>query len=63
MTRYNEKTRNKDKYGSIKIHDVENTTVINKDRIKTPQKNKWGTCMSQKSNLNCSSYYTVTYSW
>ena len=30
----NEKTRNKDKYGSIKIHDVENTTVINTDRIK-----------------------------
>lgn len=38
MTRYNEKTRNKDKYGSIKIHDVENTTVINTDRIKNPQK-------------------------
>jgi hypothetical protein len=41
----NEKTRNKDKYGSIKIHDVENTTVINTDRIKKKKK-KWGTCMS-----------------
>ena len=38
----NEKTRNKDKYGSIKIHDVENTTVINTDRIKKKKKKKMG---------------------